>query len=72
MRTNRIIRKALFENDMYVYQLSSVLGKSVPTITRMMRAEMAPEEQEKIAQLIKDWAKSNRSEAQHETDTESA
>lgn len=53
MKHNIRIREALEANGLFLYELGDLLGKSEPTITRMMRKELPEEEQERIISMIK-------------------
>ena len=55
MRNNNlIIRFALMEADMKYYELDKILGISEPTRCRMLRQELPKEEQNRIANLIRE------------------
>ena len=53
MKHNIKIRETLEANGLFLYELADLLGKSEPTITRMMRKELPEEEQERIISMIK-------------------
>lgn len=55
--TNEKIRKALERNDMYVWELSNVLGVSESTISRWIRHEMPHRKQDEIVKKVEDYAK---------------
>lgn len=55
-KTNYIVRRALFDTGLYLYELGDLLGKSVPTMTRYMRKEQPEEVQEEWARLIREEA----------------
>lgn len=52
MVTNKLIRDALYQQDMRLWQLGNLIGKSEATITRMMRTELPMEQQKQIVALI--------------------
>lgn len=54
---NRIIREALAEMGLFNWQLADLLNCSVDTIQRKLRHEMPTDEQERIAQLIREAAR---------------
>lgn len=55
---NLIIRTALRENNIYLWELADILGVSENTVVRRMRKEHSEEEQLHIAEMISDYAKS--------------
>ncbi len=52
---NLTIRKTLQAKGLRLWQLGVVLGKSEPSITRMMRSELPAEEQQRICSLIEEY-----------------
>lgn len=54
---NLIIRFALMEADMKYYELDKILGISEPTRCRMLRNELPLEEQNRIANMIRNYKK---------------
>lgn len=57
---NLIIRKALRENDIYQWELADILGVSEVTVCRWMRKEYPKEEQIRIAEMISEYAKTQK------------
>lgn len=51
-KNNMEIRIALMKKNLPLYMLADILGKSEPTITRMMRHELPDEDQKRILALI--------------------
>ena len=49
---NKDVKRALFETGLKMYELAELLGKSVPTVTRMFQKELSETEQETIIGLI--------------------
>ena len=56
---NKIIRNALEETGVFYYELADILGKSPSTISVWLRHEMPEEEQMRIAELIREFAKNS-------------
>lgn len=55
---NKIIRDAMFRNNVKYWQLSDdILKISEPTLYRKLRHEIPVEEQKEIAKLIEEYAK---------------
>ena len=60
---NLIVRSALLETGVRAWQVArDILKVSEPTYFRMMRNEMPEDEQIRIANLIKDFAKNGGQE----------
>lgn len=57
---NLIIRKALRENNVYMWELADILGVSEVTVCRWMRKEYPKEEQLRIAEMISEYAKTTK------------
>lgn len=55
---NYRIRAKLMEKGLKYYQLDEILGISEPTRCRMLRKEISAEEQERICNLIEEYAES--------------
>ena len=60
MKANQKIRNALYENHLYMYQLSDIAGWSESTVFRKMRQELPRETQDEICRKIKDYADTKR------------
>ncbi len=54
--TNALVRNALKENKLCLWQLADLLEVSEPTIVRKLRHELPEEEQKKMVSLIKEEA----------------
>lgn len=61
---NLKIRIKLTEKGMKYYELDRILGISEPTRCRMLRNELPEEEQDRICQLIEEYA--NNGGQEHE------
>lgn len=53
INNNMVIRQALREHGVLMYELADYLEVSEPTLTRWMRTELPKDRQEKIVALIK-------------------
>lgn len=54
--TNPIIDEALRTTRVKAFELAELLGMSGSSYDRMMRKELSEDEQQRIAQLIRDYA----------------
>lgn len=50
---NRIIKEALFKNDLKQYQLAEIMGIHEASLSRKLRNELSEEEQMQIVRMIK-------------------
>lgn len=50
---NRIIKEALFKNDLKQYQLAEIMGIHEASLSRKLRNELSEEEQLQIVRMIK-------------------
>lgn len=66
-KNNLIIRKALRENNVYLWELADILGVSEATLIRKMRKEYPEEEQLRIAEMISEYAKTPKASEESKT-----
>ena len=61
---NSIIRTALRENKVYLWELAYILGVSESTVMRWMGKDHSEEEQLHIAEMILEYAKNRKREVE--------
>lgn len=65
---NRIIKRALFENDLKQHELAKVLGMHEASLSRKLREDLPEAEQLEIVGKLNEYLKNHETEAHHDGD----
>ena len=57
--TNRIIRNAMFQNNLRMFEVAKILNISETTLYRRLREELPEDHQKQIAKDLYEWRKSH-------------